>query len=745
MPHAVSLARRCALLSLTILLALRLGAQERTKEFTVDDIYASRTFSSQGYRSIRWIEGGKASSYLETDSLTKSTDIWRYDIATGASSVMVRGAGLKIPGVDTALTIQNYLFSPDEKSILFTGTLAARSLKTGGNFYLYERGSGAFRQLTNSSETQVNVKFSPDSKKIGFVRGGDIYAIDLATGREVRLTSDASEHVFNGHFDWVYEEEFGIIDGWVWSPDSRSIAYWQLDERRVPEFPIVDFLPLHQEVERMRYPKAGDPNAIVRIGVVALPAGGGGSAAPPARWLNFGAPADSSQDIYVPRMGWTTDPNVLWIQRLNRLQNRLDLIFFDLKSGGSNLVLTDSSDTWVDVGNDLTFLNNADRFLWASEKDGFRHLYIYDFNGKQVSQLTQGKWDVDNLAGVDQRRGMVYFTAGLASPLDRDLYVVRLDGTGFRKISKEPGSHSVNFAPDFRTYRDSYSDANTPTRTSLHNSDGGLIRVLSDGRIAALDEYRVSPKTFFTFTTSDGVELNGWMIRPHDFDPSKRYPVLMNVYGGPGSQTVRNSWGGADYFWYQMLAQKGYMIVSVDNRGTGARGKAFRSVTYKHLGRWETNDQVEAAKYLASLPSVDGSRIGIWGWSYGGYMTLMAATVGGGVFRAGVAVAPVSSWKFYDTIYTERYMQTPSLNPDGYRESAPVEHAAKLGGRLLVVHGTADDNVHWQNTVTMVDALIRSGKQFETAFYPGGMHGIGSGKTRAQLFTKITDFILANL
>lgn len=497
----------------------------------------------------------------------------------------------------------------------------------------------------------------------------------------------------------------------------------------------------------MRYPKAGDPNSIVRVGLVdAAPApGGSNGAGATVRWLDIGAPADSTQDVYIPRIGWTPDPNVLWVQRLNRLQNKLDLIFFDLESGSSRVALTEASDTWVDIRDDLTFLKKSDRFLWSSEKDGYLHLYIYDLQGNQVSQLTQGKWDVDNLAGVDEQRGVVYFTAGISSPRDRDLYSVRLDGTGFRMITRGQGSHSVNFSPDFRTYRDSYSDANTPTRTALHKSDGTLIRVLSDGRIRALDEYRISPKTFFTFTTTDGVELNGWMIKPHDFDPSKKYPVLMSVYGGPGSQTVRNSWGGADYLWYQMLARKGYMIVSVDNRGTGARGKAFRTVTYKNLGKWETNDQVEAAKYLASLPYVDGSRIGIWGWSYGGYMALMATTVGADVFSAGVSVAPVTNWKFYDSIYTERYMQTPSLNPDGYKDSAPAEHAAKLRGRLLVVHGTSDDNVHWQNTVTMVNELVKAGKQFETAFYPGGMHGIGGGKTRAQLFTKITDFILANL
>ena len=723
-------------------------AQERTKEFTVEDIYASRKFSSDRFRSMRWIEKGRASSYLETDSTTKATDIWRYDIGDGSTGKLVAGTDLKLPGAAEPIDVKNYIFSPDEKKILFTGTLTARSLKTGGNFYLWDREKKALTQLTDTEDPQINVKFSPDGLKIGFVRNDNLFVLDLETGHETQLTVDGGAHVLNGHFDWVYEEEFGIIDGWQWSPDSRRIAFWQLDEERVPEFPIIDFLPLHQKTETMRYPKAGDPNSIVRIGVVGVQTEAAATDHGPGRsvrWLDIGAPADSNQDVYIPRIGWTKDPVTLSVQRLNRLQDTLDLMLFDVVTGASRVILTETSATWVEVRDDLQFMEKSKTFLWSSERDGYRHLYLYDLDGGLLRQLTKGGWDVDNVAGADEGNGVVYFTAGVSSPMDRDLFSVKLDGTGFRQITKEPGSHSVNFSPDFSTYRESYSDANTPTRTALFRSDGTLIRVLSDGRIAALDEYVISPKTFFSFTTSDGVALNGWMIKPHDFDPMKKYPVLMYVYGGPGSQTVRNSWGGADYFWYQMLAQKGYAIASVDNRGTGARGRAFKNVTYKNLGKWETNDQVEAARYLAGLSYVDSSRIGIWGWSYGGYMTLMAMTVGADVFSAGVSVAPVSNWKFYDTIYTERYMQTPSLNPDGYAASAPTGHAGELKGKLLEIHGTADDNVHWQNTVTMVGELIKAGKQFETAFYPGGRHGIAGGEARAQLFTKITNFILTNL
>ncbi len=732
-----------SLLLAFVILVPRSDAQQRGKEFTVDDIYASRKFTSERFRSMRWIEGGKAASYLETDTATKVTNIWRYDVADGSTSVLVAGTDLKLPGAEKPIDVENYIFSKDERKVLFTGTLTARRLKTGGDFYLWDRDHEVLKQLTDTRDEQLNVKFSHDGKKIGFVRNENLVVLDLESGFEKQLTFDGGGHVLNGHFDWVYEEEFGIIDGWRWSPDDRRIAFWQLDENRVPEFPIVDFLPLHQELETMRYPKSGDPNSIVRIGVVDASTEGGGR--PPVTWLDIGAPADSTQDVYIPRMEWTTDPTGLSVQKLNRLQNRLELLLFNVETGALRTLLTESSDTWVEMRNDLEFLEKSDAFLWTSERDGYRHLYLYDMEGRLIRQLTKGTWEVDNVPGVDEEKGVVYFTAGVTSPLDRDLYSVKLDGTGMKRITTETGVHSINFTPDFSVYRESFSDANTPARTALFRADGSLIRVLADGKIEALNEYVISPMKFFTFTTTDGVELNGWMIKPPDFDPGKKYPVLMYVYGGPGSQTVRNSWGGSNYFWYQMLAQKGYVIVSVDNRGTGARGVKFKTITYKNLGKWETNDQAEAARYLGGLPYIDASRIGIWGWSYGGYMTLMAMTTAADVFSTGVSVAPVTNWKFYDTIYTERYMQTPELNPDGYEASAPTEHADGLKGKLLEIHGTADDNVHWQNTVTMVSKLEKAGKQFETAFYPGGRHGIASGKTRAQLFTKITNFILEHL
>jgi dipeptidyl-peptidase-4 len=720
------------------LLGLAGFGQQRFTESTIDDIYASVKFSPKTIRGFQWIKGGKGYSCLETDSVIGKTDLWGYDVATGGKTLFVDGSALTLNEGENPFKIENYIWSPDEQRILFTGIVPARALKTGGDFFLFDLKLKQFKRLTDSGKEQLNVKFSPDGKTIGFVRANNLYLLDLATGQETQLTFDGAEHVLNGHFDWVYEEEFGIIDGWQWSPDGRYIAYWQLDETREPEFPIMNFLPLHQEVLRMRYPKAGDPNAIVKIGVIDLSTKGN-------RWMELGAPLDSTQDTYVPRIKWTNTPGLLAVQRLNRDQNKLDLTLVDVRSGVAKIILTESDTTWVDVRNDLTFLKKSDRFVWSSDRSGYMHLYLYRLDGTLIRQLTRGKWDVEKLIGVDEASGRVYFTAAMMSPLGRDLYSVKLDGMGLTKITHEVGTNDANFAPDNSIFLHTYSDVNTPTRTSLRKADGTLIRVINDGAIEALRQYKVSPKIFFTFTTSDGIVLNGWMIKPIDFDSTKKYPVLMAVYGGPGSQMVRNSWGGTDFLWYQVLAQKGYVIISVDNRGTGARGKQFKTVTYKNLGVWEANDQIEGAMYLRTLPYVDASRIGIWGWSYGGYMTLMSMLLGADVFKAGVSVAPVTHWKFYDTIYTERYMLTPQKNPEGYEKSAPLSYAKNLKGKLLIVHGTADDNVHWQNTVSIVNEFIREGKQFETAFYPGGMHGIGRGKVRAHLFTKITNFISENL
>ena len=721
----------------TFLIGLAFSEQER-KDFTVEEIYGSDKFAGDSLRSVQWLPDSKRFSYMERDSMTGVDNIWVYEAAAGKRTLLVDASKLVLREGDQPFPILHYLWSPDGDKILFADKLRARAVKTGGNFFLYDIRTQKFQKLTDANEPQVNVQFSPDGKIIGFVRSNNIYVMDLASGTETLLTFDGAEHVLNGHFDWVYEEEFKIIVGWKWSPDSKRIAYWQLDENRVPEFPIMNFEPLHQQVTTMRYPKAGDPNSIVRIGIVSLET-------KQTTWADIG----SEDDIYIPRIKWTRNPNVLSIQRMNRAQNKLELLLADATTGKTRVILTEEEDTWVDVRDHLTFLEQ-DQFLWSSERDGFLHFYLYAMDGSLIRQVTRGPWEVDKLCAVDENHRTIYFTSTEQSPLERHVNRIRLEGTHMQRLSEEEGWHEAKFSPDVSKYIHTYSSSSIPPRVSLRNNDGRLVRSIEDNPMHILNEYRMSKMAFFAFTTSDGIILNGWMIKPPGFssnggEPTKKYPALLFVYAGPGSQTVKNFWDGNRYLWHQLMAQKGYIVASVDNRGTGARGKAFKSITYKNLGKWESNDQIEAAKFLGSLPYVDPSRIGIWGMSYGGYLASLATFVGSDVFKTAVAVAPVTDWRFYDTIYTERYMLRPEENPEGYAESAPLMHAEKLHGSYLLIHGTADDNVHWQNSVMLADQLQKHGKHFDTMFYHGKYHGIRGQNTRVHLFTLIMNFILENL
>jgi dipeptidyl-peptidase-4 len=451
--------------------------------------------------------------------------------------------------------------------------------------------------------------------------------------------------------------------------------------------------------------------------------------------------------MYIPRLAWLPKGNKLAIQRMNRLQNQNELLIADAATGKTSVILTETDKHWVEVHDDWFFLSKSDRFLWASERDGYNHIYLFGLDGKLIRQLTKGHWDVVGITAVDEASQRVYFMASEASPLENHLYSVDFNGKNFKRITKTPGWHEIEFSPDYKHYLDTYSQINSPPKIGLFTNRGELKKVIVENKQEALNEYRLSSYEFFNFTTSDGVQLNGYLLKPPDFDPNKTYPVLMYVYGGPGSQTVQNRWGGRRGLWFQMLAQHGYIVASVDNRGTGARGADFKKITYKNLGQWEVNDQIEAAKYLGSLSFVDQNRIGIFGWSYGGFMAALCLFKGNDVFKSAISVAPVTHWKFYDTIYTERYMQTPQLNPDGYNSTGPIHFAKEMKGHLLLIHGTADDNVHFQNSAALVDELIKHNKQFQTMFYPGRYHGIreGAKNTQEHVYTLMTNFLLEKL
>lgn len=718
-------------------LFLPLIAQDGTKHFTVQELYAPGKFSSRGFGGARWLKDGKRFLTTEFDTSTKAVNLLIVDASTGSKELFVDGRDLKTDGDAKPVRLGAYAISSDEKKLLVAGPAPEKQylsrLQPAGDLYVFDTDAKTFRRLTNAGVEQWNQKFSPDARTVAFVRNNDIWVVDLATGSERRLTSDGSDNIINGKFDWVYEEEFGISDGFQFSPDGSTIAYWRLDQTRVPSFRMVDHASMRSDDIVMKYPKPGDPNSVVKVGLLDLASG-------KTAWVELG----SNDDIYVPRIRWQPDGKRLLVARVNRQQNKLEFLGADPKTGSSSVLFAETAKAWIEESYSLTPAGSG-RWITDLERDGYSHLYLLDKDLKVVRQITKGPWDVGRIAAVDERRERVYFSAAVKTPIESHLHVIGLDGKGQKQITKDGANHSASLSPTCDLIVDTYSTLTEPAKTVLMTPDGKTVRELADGSVPALREYAMGEAGFFTFTTTDGVTLNGWMIKPVGFDATKKYPVLFNVYGGPGSQTARNAWGGTNYLWHQMLAQKGYIVVSVDGRGTGARGTAFKTITYRNLGKWEVNDQVEAAKYLGSLAYVDKTRIGIWGWSYGGYMSALTLLKGADTFKAAVAVAPVTHWKFYDTIYTERFMGTPQDNPEGYAESAPLTHAGLLKGKLLVVHGTTDDNVHWQNSVQFVDALQKANKQFETMFYVNKNHGIGGQQTRVHLFEMITEFLLKNL
>jgi dipeptidyl-peptidase-4 len=728
--------RQLALGFAALLAAAPAPAQQQTppSQLSVERIFASSDFRLQGLPAIQWMKDGQRYTFVGENG-----DLMVEDAASGRRDVMVAASALVPQGGGEAIEIEDYEWSADErKLIIFTNSQRVWRTNTRGKYYVWDLDRRTLTPISTQDGWQMFAKLSPDGSRVGFVRDNDLYVTDLATGRETRLTRDGGEQIINGTFDWVYEEELGVQDGWRWSPDGQRIAFWRIDQSPVRTFYMIQETDsLYSQPIALRYPKAGTPNPVARIGVIGV---GGGE----TTWMDTG----SDTEVLLARMEWAESPNEVVIQRTNRIQNRIDVLLADASTGRSRVLFTETDAAWVDVTDDFTWLADGQRFLWTSERDGWNHLYVYNRNGSVARQLTRGPWEVTRVMGVDERGGWVYFGGTREGPAERHVYRVRLDGRGeIQKLSREPGTHNAAVSPAGTYYLDMYSTISTPTVTRLHRANGTEVRTLVDNTRAreALGQLAVSAPEFFTVRTQDGAELNAWMIKPAGFDPSRKYPVLMYVYGGPGSQTVLNSWGGSRYLWHQSLAQRGYIVVSVDNRGTGARGRDFKKTVYLKLGQQEAADQIEAGNWLARQPYVDAARIGIWGWSYGGYMTSMALTRPGSPFKAGIAVAPVADWWLYDTIYTERFMRTPQENPEGYRLGAPVNAAANLRGKLLLIHGTGDDNVHFQNSVRLANALQAAGKQFQFMAYPNRTHSISGGPTSPHLFNMMTDWIVQNL
>jgi len=733
-------------------------APSDTGRLTVQRIFGSSYFEAERF-SGTWLPDGAAWAELTTDADGQPT-IWKVDPASGRRSRMAGPAELTPAGRDRALDIESFAFSSDgRRLLLFTDAQKVWRRRTKGIYWVLDLASGRLTPVSHEPGWQWFAKLSPGGDRVAFARDHDLWVTELSTGQERRLTHTGSDSILNGTTDWVYEEELSLRDGFRWSPDGKRIAYWRFDRSPVGVYWLLNDTTLYPTPEPVHYPKAGTDNSLVRVGIVDL-------SADSTTWIDV----EPGQAGYLPAMGWADSAHV-WLERLSRDQGRLDLLLADAGTGRARTVLTEQDSAWVDLPEDPAWLDGGKRFVWSSERSGWRHLYLYDRDGDLVRRLTGGEWPVTGVVGVDPGRGRVWFAAARQGPETRSVGWSGLDGSGPHWVSgpawaagadglaagddrpeagawmRSRGVHAAELAPGGRWLMDTGSTLSYPFVSVLRRPSGDAVRtVVGNGDLARrLDSLGLAAPTFFTVRAAEGTRLHAWRIAPASFDTTRAHPVLFYVYGGPGSQTVTDGWGGARYLWHQLLARRGIVVVSVDNRGTGARGRDFTKQVYRRLGELETADQLAAIRRVGARTWADASRIGVWGWSYGGFMTLLTTLRSEGAVKAAMAVAPVTDWKLYDTAYTERFMGTPQDNPEGYRASAPLNHADDLRSDLLLVYGTGDDNVHPQNGVLMARALERAGKQFRMRVYPNKTHAIAGAATRVNLFTLLTDYITGEL
>ncbi len=718
---------RLFLFTLGLFLIMNQGVAQK-KAITVANIWQDYTFRGKSVPGFNFLKDGKHYTRLEDNTIKK------YDLVSGQFVDIIFATSEIAEAANFPEKVDSYTFNADETKILLeTAKESIYRRSSKANYYVWDKGSKSITELFNAGK-QSYATFSPDADKVAFVFENNLYIKDLNNGGTTQITDDGKfNHIINGGADWVYEEEFSFAKAFHWSPDGEKIAFMRFDESDVKEFTMTKFKGgLYPEYETFKYPKVGAKNAVVSIHIYDV-----------ANKKTVTAETGQETDIYFPRIKWTQDPNKLCVFRMNRHQNELELLLADAASGKTSLLLKETNKYYIDIDDDLTFLKDGKCFIWTSEQDGYNHIYLYDMKGKKKKQLTSGQYDVSKFFGVNEETEQVYYKSSETSPLEENIYTVNLKGKNKERLTQGGGTHNAQFSSTFDYFVNNHSTINSPASYVVRDNKGKTVRVIENNAALVNTQggYDINPVEFFQFETSEKVKLNGWMIKPTDFNPNRQYPVFMYLYGGPGSQQVKDQWKGQNYWWFQMLAQQGYVVACVDNRGTGARGEAFKKVTYQKLGHYETIDQIEAAKYLGKLPYTDASRIGIFGWSYGGFMSSLCLLKGNDVFKAAIAVAPVTSWRWYDSIYTERYMRTEEENPDGYKNNSPVYFADQLKGHYLLVHGGGDDNVHYQQSAEMMNALIDANKQFDTYTYHNRNHGISGGTTRMHLYNKMTNFL----
>jgi dipeptidyl-peptidase 4 len=705
---------------------------------TLEDIFKKDIFRAKSLSGIKWMRDGKYYTTLETLDGNEGQIIAKYDITTGKKTdVLLHTGKLKTSQASGLPKVQTYTFSFDEKLILLaTDVESIYRRSTKAHYYIYDISTQSVSPI-HQGQKQSYATFSPDGSMVAYVSENNLYIYNVSVQTTMAITTDGkTNEIINGAADWVYEEELYLTKAFEWSPDGKKIAFLRFDESHVKEYNMQIWGGLYPTDYRFKYPKAGEENAIVNVYIYDIQSG-----------KNLLCDTGENSDIYLPRMYWLPDGNQLSVIRLNRLQNQLDLLHIDAKNGYATVVLTEAALTYVNLtaNDDLRYLRDGKHFIMTSEKSGYKHIYMYSTDGRQIKQITQGNWEVDKLVGIDEKAKTIYYTSTEKTPIERHLYSIQWDKNRKKRLSQSAGVHNINMSHDCKYYIDSHSSIDCPGQQDLFNADGIFIRNLlnNDALKEKTQQYGMVDKEFFEVNATDGTILFGYLLKPEEITTGKKLPLLIHVYGGPGSQLVMNKWSGYD--WHQYLVSLGYAVACIDNRGTNGRGVSFGHSTYGLMGKLELEDQLKAVEYLKTLPFIDADRIGIWGSSYGGYMSSLALFLAADTFKAAIAVAPVANWRFYDTIYTERYLGLPQDNPKGYDSYSPLSHTRSLKGKYLLIHGTGDDNVHFQNAIHLQDALIKDEKQFDSFYYPNKNHGISGGTTRFHLYTMMTEFILRSL